>query len=387
MKKTILAAIAVVVSVSVAKAQTYIDIKGAGVEKKTVSISISGNHATAFTRSLTRNLERSGAFTVRPQGQIKITGTAASAVASGMGRSVSSPSAAVTDDKSARMAARAFANSLCETFAGCKGFALDKIAFIKRMPGGVSELCMCYPDGYDIRQLTANGEKVVGPRWKNDSVIMYTGIVNAGPQIWEYDTVAQKRSLKWSFKGLTTGAAISPDGTKVAIILSFQGNPELYVIDIASKRWNRLTTTPTASEGCPAWSPDGKKIVYVSDESRRPQLYIIDVATKEKRRITAKGSQNIEPDWGPDGRIVYITKRGGAQVAVMDPAEGEASVKLVTLPGNWERPSWSRDGRNVVACRDKALFIVDTELVGDTPSKPFNVFIANGAWINPSWKK
>lgn len=367
-------------------AQTYIDIKGAGIEKQSVSISISGACADSFKKSLTKNLERSGAFVVRQGGQINVTGTTTAVRASGAGKEATLASQ-IVDDKSARMAARKFSNLICETFADQKGFALDKIAFIKKQSGGVSELCMCYPDGYDIRQLTANGEKVVGPRWKNDSVIIYTGIVNAGPQIWEYDTVAQKRSLKWAFKGLTTGAAISPDGTKVAIILSFQGNPELYIIDIATQKWNRLTVTPMASEGCPAWSPDGKKIVYVSDESRRPQLYIIDVATKNKRRMTSKGSQNVEPDWGPDGRIAYITKRGGAQVAIMNPDEGESSVKIVTTPGNWEKPSWSRDARNVVACRDKALFIVDTELVDDKPSAPQNVFMANGNWINPAWKK
>ena len=93
------------------------------------------------------------------------------------------------------------------------------------------------------------------------------------------------------------------------------------------------------------------------------------------------------PDWGPDGRITYITKRGGAQIAVIDPAKGEASVKLVTEPGNWEHPSWSRDSRNLVASRDRALFVVDTEMQGDVPSKPIRVFHAEGNWITPSWSK
>jgi TolB protein len=276
---------------------------------------------------------------------------------------------------------------MCETYAGQKGFALDRIAFVSRKGKDVSELCVCYPDGYDIRQLTGNGKTVVGPRWKSADSIFYTGIVNAGPQIWEYDLNTGRRSLKWSFKGLSTGASVSPDGQRVAIILSFQGNPELYVIHMASSKWTRLTNTPLASEGQPAWSPDGRKIVYVSDETRHPQLYVIDVATKAKRRLTSRGSQNIDPDWGPDGRIAYITKRGGAQVAIMDPAAGEGSVKLVTAPGNWEHPSWSRDRRNIVAGRDKALFVVDTEIQFDKPVKPRQVFHAQGNWINPSWSR
>ena len=156
----------------------------------------------------------------------------------------------------------------------------------------------------------------------------------------------------------------------------------MYVL--SGGRFTRLTNTPTASEGCPSWSPDGRKIVYVSDESRRQHLYVVDVETKAKKRLTSKGRDNVEPDWGKDGRIAYITKRGGSQIAVMDPAEGEASVRLVTDPGNWEHPSWSRDMRHVVASRDKAIFVVDTETDGD---KPRQMFHANGNWIDPTWSK
>jgi Tol biopolymer transport system component len=86
-----------------------------------------------------------------------------------------------------------------------------------------------------------------------------------------------------------------------------------------------------------------------------------------------------------DGRLTYITKRGGlSQVAVMDPKAGDASAKLVTSPGSWEHPAWARDGRHVVAGRDKALFVVDTvdkEKGGDEPRQMFK---ANGNWITPT---
>ena len=363
-----------------ASAAPVVDVNGIGATKYTVSVEVA---SPAFRKCLEKNLTLSGCFAIGANGSIKVSGTPGAIVASGRGKQLTS-SAAFDDEKSARMAARKLSDAMCEAFAQQKGFACDKIAFISKKAKDNTELCMCYPDGFDIRQLTVSGKQVVGPRWKNDSTLFYTGILDAGPQIWEYDISSQKRSLKWSFKGLATGACVSPDGSKAAIILSFQGNPELYVIDLATSKWTRLTNTPTASEGQPAWSPDGKKIVYVSDETRHPQLYIVDVATKAKRRITSKGSQNVDPDWGADGRITYITKRGGAQVAVMNPAEGEGSAQLVTDPGNWSHPSWSRDSRHVVASRDRALFVVDTVEGGD---KPAQVFFANGNWTNPSWSR
>lgn len=357
-----------------------VDVEGAGAQKFTVSVNVSN---PAFANCLKKNLDISGLFTIANNGSITVSGAPGAITAQGRGKIVRS-STAFSDDKAARMAARQFSDAMCEAFGQQKGFACDKIAFVSRKGKNNSELCMCYPDGMDIRQLTGNGKQVVGPRWKDANTLFYTGIVNAGPQIWEFDVPSNRYKLRWSFKGLATGAAVSPDGRKAAIILSFQGNPELYVIDLASSNWTRLTNTPLASEGQPAWSPDGKKIVYVSDETRHPQLYIIDVATKAKRRITSKGSQNVDPDWGKDGRIVYITKRGGAQVAVMNPAEGEGAVQLVTDAGNWEHPSWARDMRHIVAGRDKALFVVDALQGGD---KPKQVFRANGTWITPSWSK
>ena len=126
-----IAILSAVLAAGTACAQTFIDIRGAGGVKKTISISVGGAGAEAFRKSLRKNLEFSGAFEVVSSGQITVSGATDSAMAAGGGKNVSS-TAVVTDDKSARMAARKLANAICETFAGQKGFALDRIAFISR---------------------------------------------------------------------------------------------------------------------------------------------------------------------------------------------------------------------------------------------------------------
>ena len=366
-------------------AETVVDITGVGAAK--ISVEVNVGHQ-AYSSCLKKNLEISGLFAVGQSGSVRVSGAPGAIRAEGMGKVVTD-SSQFSDDKAARMAARRFANSMCEAFGKQKGFALDKIVFLNRgkakergsaMPG---ELCMAYPDGFDIRQLTSDGKMTIFPRWKADGeTIMYISDKNGAPQIWEMNTSTGRRTTKWSFKGSPTGIAVSPDGSRVAAVLSFQGNPELYILQ--GDRFERLTNTALASEGQPTWSPDGRKIAYVSNETRHPQIYVIDVATKAKRRLTSRGRENIDPDWGADGRIAYITKRGGAQVAVMSPADGDASAELVTEPANWEHPSWARDSRHVVANRDKALFLIDTLKDGD---KPRQVFHANGNWISPTWER
>ena len=280
---------------------------------------------------------------------------------------------------------------MCEAFGQQKGFACDKVIFLDRgkliakgqaLP---SEICMTYPDGFDIRKLTGDAKMTIFPRWMKDGEnVVYIGDKNGAPQVWQMNVNSLLRSRKFSFKGTPTSIAPSPDGRRFALTLSLQGNVELYVADPATDRLIRLTTTPFATEGQPTWSPDGRQIAYVSDETRTPQIYVVDVSTKAKRRLTSRGGQNVDPDWGPDNRIAYITKRGGAQVAVMDAAKGDASATLVTEAGSWSHPSWSRDGRHLTAGRDKALFIIDTQDGGD---KPRPMFHANGNWVSPCWAK
>ena len=367
-----------------ASAETVVNISGVGAQKFTVSIQVANG---AYSKCLAKNLEISGLFTVRGDGTIKVSGASGAMKAEGRGKVVSSAEA-FSDDKSARMAARRFADAMCEAFGNQKGFALDRVLFLNRGKSAgrgqvrPSEMCVSYPDGYDVKQLTGDGRMTIFQRWKDRDKVMYISDLKGSPQVWELDASTGTRRQKWSLKGSPDGIAVSPDGTKVAAILTVHGNPELYVI--SGDRFVRLTNTPLASEGQPAWSPDGKKIAYVSNEARNPQIFVVDVATKAKRRLTSKGRENVDPDWGPDGRIAYITKRGGAQIAVMSPAEGDVSAELVTPEGNWEHPSWSRDMRHLVASRDKALFIIDTLKDGD---KPRQLFGASGNFISPVWQR
>ena len=334
---------------------TVVDVTGVGAhQKKSVSINVTGAGADAYTKTLKRNLELTGCFQVENGGAIKVSGAIGGTVtASGAGKSIGMPTPA-GDDKAVRMAARRMSDEICAAMSenGQKGFACDRVVFVSRKSPQSSELCMCYPDGQDVRQLTSDGKAAVGPRWKDANSVYYIGYLNGGQQIFEHNVETGERKLAFNLKGISSPAAISPDGTKVAIAASFQGNPELYVL--SGGRYTRLTNTPTASEGQPTWSPDG--------------------------------TQNVDPDWSANGRLAYITKRGGlAQVAVMDPKAGESSAKLVTSPGSWEHPVWSRDGRHLVAGRDKALFIVDSVETSEGGDNPRQLFHAAGNWITPSW--
>ncbi len=385
MKKLLaIAVLSVVTSVSFAASPAVVDVKGSGAEKILVTVDVSGS--PAFKRSLERNLAISGNFKlVSRGGSVLVSGSSGGTVtAEGRGKRFSLPVNAA-DDKTARMLARQLSDAMCKTYTGRNGFASSQIAFVNKK-GRSEELCVGYPDGGDIRQITRDGTACVGPRWMNGNTILYTGYVNNAPQIFEINSDSGVRKMKWGFGGLTTGATVSPNGSSAAIILSKPfGNPELCSINMAAGTWKRLTTSRNVNEGQPAWSPDGREIVYVSDETRRLNLFVIDAATKSKRRLTSTGNQNVDPDWGADGRITYTTKRGGnSYIAVMNPSEGDKSARLVTEPGRWEHPSWAPDRRHVVAECDGILYLVDTD---ENADKPVRLFSIPGKCITPTWSR
>ena len=362
-----------------------VDVVKQGAVKVTVTIQAGGS--ADYLQCLKKNLELSGWFKVGPSGTIVVSGTAGGAItATGRGKSVTSRET-FSGPAGARMAGRRFADAMVDAFSdGGKGFATKRIAYVNRKGADNAELYMCYPDGWDMRQITSDGRAAIGPRWAaNGSDLYYTGFLHEKQLSYRINVDSEARECLGFFKNGASGAAPSPDGRSVALVLSYQGNPELYVMDLASRKIKRMTTTTAAAESSPCWSPDGSKIAYVSDQTRNPQIYICDVASRKSTRFTSKGRQNTHPDWSKDGKLCWSSLQAGQWcIMVADSRGGEASARMVTQPGTWQDPSWAADGRHLVASRDNSIFLIDTELDGD---KPVQLFYNKGNWMNPAFSK
>lgn len=365
-----------------------------GAQKDTVSldqIRTAGPKGRIFVNNLTRDLELSGWYRPGPGGGVKIAGgiseggdtirTALTVTAPGK-RFEWSRSA--TGDKAIRACAHALSDAIVEHIAGEKGFAQTKITFVNRLGRNKADLYICDANGMGASRITHDNVACVGPRWApNGEDIYYTSFKRGYPEIFRFTPGNRTRQPLASFRGLNTGAAVSPDGKRVALILSYQGNPELYVLNKGNGFLLRMTKTPRASEASPCWSPDGGTIVYVSDVTGKPQLYAVDVRSRRSRRITFQGSENVSPDFSCDGQLAWISKRsGGNRVYRMQFQSGEGSAQAVDAPWGAEDPSWAVDNRHLVCHAGGALYILDT--MGD---EPVRLFSHPGNWMSPDWSK
>lgn len=346
-----------------------------------------------FFRTLENDLHLSGWFAPsRSAGELRLTGSVAlsggelKAVCqifrTGDSSLLFSKSFRMETDQARRLAHFA-ADQIVEAITGHKGIASCRIALIGNRTGS-KELYLCDADGGSLMQYTRDGKIVVGPNWGPDGhSIVYTSFLRGFPDVYRIDLQRGRREMVASYGGLNTGAALSPNGRELALILSKDGNPELYIKNLRSGRVTRLTGTRRATEASPAWSPDGQQLVYVSDQSGTPQLYIISREGGRPRRLSSRGSENVAPDWGPNGLVACSSRSGRQyQIAVINPSTGETRY-LPTSAGDWEDPSWAPDGRHIFAARSlqyqSALYLLDT--VRDAPVA---LLTRNGNWFSPA---
>ncbi|MGQ0557136.1 MAG: Tol-Pal system beta propeller repeat protein TolB [Nitrospiraceae bacterium] len=250
----------------------------------------------------------------------------------------------------ARLMAHRFADELVFRYTGEPGIARTKIAYVSEL-GTARELFVMDYDGYDPRQLTADGFLNLMPRWSPDRrFLVFTTYRNRNTQ--DIDMIELATGKRWTLVaqgGLNITPVLSPDGNSLAYSSSHEGNAELYRLDTKTKAVQRLTTH-AAGDLSPSWSPSGRELVFTSDRSGGPQIFLMSADGSNVRRLTFEGDYNAAPAWSPRGNwIAYVcrTPKKEYKLCVITP-DGQKRLQLTTGLGVDDSPSWSPDGRHLV---------------------------------------
>jgi TolB protein len=151
----------------------------------------------------------------------------------------------------------------------------------------------------------------------------------------------------------------SPDGRRIVFSL-YPSNPlghtQIWVVNANGTRTEHLLTSRFVDQS-PSYSPDGSHIIF-----SRCRL---DFSACTLVRMHADGSDSdlllpmhtgnyaSDPEYSPDGRVVFRGDRNGNQddVYVMR-ANGTSIHRITPASGSSERPGWSPDGRHVIFTKD-----------------------------------
>ena len=261
-------------------------------------------------------------------------------------------------------------NEVVKYFTNEPGFFGSKIAFTAKGKGTSQIVAMDF-DGANAGSVSNNSSTNILPAWSPSGAIAYTSFMRNNPDL--YVTTGAGRPRKVSAqRGMNTGASWSPDGSKIALTLSKDGNPEIYVIRASDGGIVTRITNDKAIDTSPAWSPDGSRIAFVSDRNGGPQIFVVSSGGGAAAQVSFNGSYNTTPTWSPrPGKqiIAYTTRDGGAYDIVTLDLTNKTMVRITQAQGNNEEPSFSPNGRAIAFARaGQGVFIANADGTG-TPVK------------------
>ena len=156
-----------------------------------------------------------------------------------------------------------------------------------------------------------------------------------------------KRTVAANFKGSNSAPAWSPDGRKLAVVLTKDGGSQLFTLNADGSGVARLTSSGSIDTE-PQFSPDGQFIYFTSDRGGSPQIYRVPASGGAAQRVTFEGTYNVTPRLSPDGKaMAFITRgNGGFRLAVMDLASKQ--VQVLTDSFKDESPTFAPNGRMIL---------------------------------------
>lgn len=254
---------------------------------------------------------------------------------------------------SIRKMAHTVSNDILFALTGKKGPFTSKIAFVSDRTGKKEIYLMDY-DGQNPIKVTSRFSHAMAPGWRPDGKeLVFTAITKNNKNVrnhnlFVYSLPTGKIEMLSNKPGINSGAAYSPNGKQIALTMSFPGNPEIFLMDPASKVIQRVTNS-FGLDVDPSWSPDGKWIAFVSDRSGRPMVYKMESNGANVQRLTYAGFYNATPSWSPQGNKLAFAgwDAGKFDIFIMN-VDGTGLERLTKNMGNNEDPDFAPDGYFIV---------------------------------------
>jgi Tol biopolymer transport system component len=134
--------------------------------------------------------------------------------------------------------------------------------------------------------------------------------------------------------------ALSPDGTRVAVIRNDQGKTHVWVLDAATGKGTQITSDP-APHTSPVWSPDGKQIAYISSQNEIYRKASDGSGNQELIYKHTPGSTVFLTDWSVDGNLCFWL----ADVIYGLPLEADRKPVVLVSEAGARGGRFSPDGR------------------------------------------
>ncbi len=185
------------------------------------------------------------------------------------------------------------------------------------------------------------------PAWSSDGAkIAFSSSRSGDPEIWIADASGANLHKITSFRGPDVSPAWNPKtNTQLAWVSGRTGLPQIYTMDQEGANIQRMTDGGYAIS--PSWSPNGQFLTFSWNRKYGPgapggqDIYVMDIASKRWVQLTHDAGSNDFPSWAPDGRHIVFERQIGGHTQVWSMLADGTQQQQLTQTGNNFMPNWS----------------------------------------------
>jgi dipeptidyl aminopeptidase/acylaminoacyl peptidase len=180
----------------------------------------------------------------------------------------------------------------------------------------------------------------------NGTLVYVTGTEHHESILTEFD-ISGKEHRRFGTPQSVGFPAVSPDGRTLAVTIRSPNNDDIYLMDVASGRFERFSFD-VAEDESPVWSPDGKQIAYSAaapGEQRR--VFIKAVGSSEMEKLVYTGKRHLHlTSWSVDGWLAfYEFHPRSTDVWALNLKDTTRLVQVATTPFGESGAVFSPDGK------------------------------------------
>ncbi len=133
----------------------------------------------------------------------------------------------------------------------------------------------------------------VFPQWANKSqdAFYYTSLSGFKPTLYRLDTRTGKKRKIISSDGMMICSDVSADGEKLLLTMAPSGQPDIYLYDVRSGRYQRVTKYRGIDVS--GQFMDKKNIVFISNRMGYPNVFSKKIGAKSVEQMVYYGKSNV----------------------------------------------------------------------------------------------